>query len=434
MAGLEEIRVHLSTESPLAPLYLAKFSQESTQLSPDYLAQVHQLLENDLKYNGFTQLLPYHVEKETLMAQKEIATAFNAQSWKEFGVAYAIKGVAKEKSLTFSVLQTQNATVKQFEPILLTGELSHDRRQIHKLSDSIVKVLFGKQGVASSRILYSVQEKGTKGPDSFWRAEIWECDWDGANPKQITKEKSYNISPLFLSTKEGYASDRFIYVSYKLSQPKIYAGSLHQNTGKRFISLKGNQLLPAISLKKDKLAFICDASGRADLFMQRLSPEGQEQGKPIQLFSYPKATQASPTFSPDGSQIAFVSDKDGLPRIYVIPAEAAKKRADARLITKQKRESSCPNWSPDGTKIAYSAKTDGVRQIWFYDCETQEETQLTMGPGNKENPFWAPDSLHLVFNSTDGETSELYVVNLHQPEAVKISSGFGKKHYPSWGN
>jgi TolB protein len=169
------------------------------------------------------------------------------------------------------------------------------------------------------------------------------------------------------------------------------------------------------------------------LFMQEFNPENGESGKPVQLFSYPRSTQASPTFSPDGSKIAFVSDKDGSPRIYLLPAVHFEKRATPTLLTKKNIENSCPSWSPDGKKIAFSAKTKGTRQIWIYDFDAGEEWQLTDGTGNKENPSWAPDSQHLVFNSTDGHVSELYLVNLNQPDVIKISSGPGVKHYPSWG-
>ena len=213
--------------------------------------------------------------------------------------------------------------------------------------------------------------------------------------------------------------------------------STSSGVGKRLIDLRGNQLLPAISPKRDKVAFICDAAGKADgrtdLFLQEFHPEKGETGKPVQLFSYPRSTQASPTFSPDGSKLAFVSDKDGKPRIYVISATFTSKRPTPVLITKQNQENSCPSWSPDGKKLAYSAKTKGTRQIWIYDFETKEEWQLTDGTGNKENPSWAPDSKHLVFNSTDGHISELYIVNLNQPDVVKISQGAGIKHYPAWG-
>jgi TolB protein len=272
-----------------------------------------------------------------------------------------------------------------------------------------------------------------RGDDSRWLSEIWECDWDGANVRQLTHDASYSVTPVLIPQNARFANDRFLYVSYKTGQPKIYLGSLKGGQGKRLIDLRGNQLLPTISPRRDKIAFICDAAGRTDLFLQSFSPETGEVGKPQQLFSYPRSTQASPTFSPDGSQIAFVSDKDGGMRIYLISATPSERRPNPRMITKQNRENSCPCWSPDGTKLAYSAKTNGVRQIWIYDFATGEEMQLTSGPGNKENPYWAPNSLHLVFNSTDSSTAELYIVNLNQPEAVKISQGPGKKHYPTWG-
>ena len=227
-------------------------------------------------------------------------------------------------------------------------------------------------------------------------------------------------------------SDKFLYVSYKFGQSKIYLASLQKGEGKRLIDLRGNQLLPAVSPKKDKIAFICDATGRADLFIQNFDPHKGAIGKPIQLYSYPRSVQASPSFSPDGDKIAFVSDKDGSPRIYIIPSKSGAKRADPQLITKVNKESSCPSWSPDGKKLAYSAKTNGIRQIWIYDFETQTESQLTSGPGNKENPVWAQNSLHLVFNSVEGSVSDLFVVNLHQAEPIKIINDEGKNHYPSW--
>lgn len=429
----QEIRVNLSTTSALIPVYFGKFSGE-TSFDRNYLSQLEAVLLYDLNYNGSTKVLPFNEQKEKVLTSKDMKEAFSSSLWKSFGVAHIIKINCSGKNLDAYLFSVQTGCLKHFTDIPLTGDLSHDRRQMHKLSDAIHKTLFDKEGIASARILYAMQIKESR-EGSGWTSEIWECDWDGHNTRQITKERSYSVTPVFIPPNPKFpgAGDRFLYVSYKLGQPKIFLASLKEGSGKRLIDLRGNQLLPAISSQRDKVAFICDAAGRSDLFLQPFNPQTGEVGKPFQLFSYPHSTQASPTFSPDGSKIAFVSDKDGQMRIYVIPVIATGKRADATLISKQNNENSCPSWSPDGRKLAYSAKTSGVRQIWVYDFVTKEERQLTSGPGNKENPSWALDSLHIVFNSTDASSSELYVVNLQQPEAMKITKGQGKKHYPTWG-
>lgn len=390
-----DIQVHLPTQNPRAPIYIDNLKSKNAAWDLAYLEQLHSILMYDLNYTGLLQVVTTTVP---------------------FSVQWNVSG----SHLNASVTDTRSGLVKHYNEIKLSGKLDQDRRQIHKLADTITLQLCHKQGIASTRILYSHQKDG-----ATWQAEIWECDWDGANARPLTHEGSYCITPVQIPS-----SSRFLYVSYKIGQPKIYANG---ETGERVVSLPGNQLLPAISPRLDKIAFISDASGRTDLFLQPINLRTGEKGKPVQLYSYPNATQASPTFNRDGSQLAFVSDKDGGMRIYIISATPHAQRSSARMISKKNRENSCPSWSPDGRKLAYSAKTNGIRQIWIYDFDTEEEWQLTSGEGNKENPCWAPDGLHLVFNSTNSTSSELYVVNLNQPEALKISKGSGHKHYPNWG-
>lgn len=428
-----EIRIHLATASSLQPLYVGKIHAQNSTFDATYLAQLENILCYDLNYNGATKVTARSPEKEQLISAKDPAAAFNHASWKGFGISYVLRCQLSDRSLSVSIFSVQNGNAKTFADIPLNGNLNSDRRQIHKLADSIHKALFDSDGVATTRILYAYQIKNPRPDGREWISEIWECDWDGANAKQLTHDGSYCVTPVVLPYNPKYNNERFLYVSYKTGQPKIYIGSLKGGEGKRLIDLRGNQLLPAISPNRDKIAFICDAAGRTDLFLQACNPETGEVGTPVQLYSHPRSTQASPTFSPDGSKVAFVSDKDGGMRIYVIPTIASEKRANAQMISKQNRENSCPCWSPDGTKLAYSAKTNGVRQIWIYDFATGEERQLTSGPDNKENPSWAPSSKHLVFNSTDSSSSELYIANIYQPEAIKISRGPGKKHYPTWG-
>jgi len=251
----------------------------------------------------------------------------------------------------------------------------------------------------------------------------------------MTNDNYFAITPVFFPAKQGYTVDKFLYVSYRDGVPKIYLARLQSPSGSPFVTLRGNQLLPTICKDRSKIAFISDASGRADLFMQKVDVDRGLTSKPIQAYSFPSSVQASPTFSPDGKKIAFVSDKEGAPRVYLIDTPLSmrgNKLPTAICLTTKNRENTCPNWSPDGRKIAYSAKTNGIRQIWVYDFDTSEEVQLTEGPGHKENPSWAPNSLHLVYDCSDGDHSELYVIDLNQKKPKQITFGDGRKCYPSW--
>lgn len=422
----EKIVVKLATESKLMPLYLAPFYKENPAFDNSYLSQLEKVLQFDLNHNGMT----FTVNSGNIPLES-YATSGNSNQWKTLNVFYVLKVQIKDKQVSAKMLSVNGNNEKSVEGLILTGNLQQDRRLIHRLADIVHKALFGVDGIANTRFIYTIKTNKGNAPI----AEIWEADYDGANPRQITRENSLCVTPAYIPPKPGFNSGSIMYVSYKSGQSKIYIASLNEGVGRRFTLLKGNQLMPTVSRQRDKVAFICDYTGNPDLFLQAFDPEKGPVGKPQQIFATHLAAQGTPTFHPDGKRVAFVSNKDGSPRIYMmdIPAPGAKlKDIQATLITKSNRENSAPTWSPDGSKLAYCASNGGTRQIWVYDFDKKQERQITQGGNNKENPTWAPNSLHLIFNSTGSKGSELYLINLNQPEAVKISEGPGEKRFPVW--
>lgn len=425
----EPIFVRLATETELIPVYFTHVESKDSMFTSAYCSELEKVLRFDLDHNAMTHVLPSTKDREKLAKASSFDQAPSPSEWKALGAFYVIKlRIADEKAAVR--LFSQNAdTIKSIEGVVLEGDLATDRRQVHQLADTIHKTLFGTDGIASTKILY------TKKNQKDQTSEVWEADYDGHNPRQVTNDSGYSITPVYMPPKQGFHSGAFFFVSYKTGQPKIYYQGLTDGTQRRLTTLKGNQLMPAISKQRDKIAFISDVTGNPDLFVQAFSPETGAIGKPYQIFSTHQATQGSPAFSPDGSQIAFVSNKDGSARIYAMDVPAPGTSLNdikAALVTKRNRESTAPSWSPDGTKLAYCCPVNGTRQIWVYDFGTRQERQLTQGTGNKENPTWAPNSKHLIFNSSDKGACELYLINLNQAEATKITSGVGEKRFPSW--
>lgn len=426
--------VKLATESPLSPLYLLPISQDQSEFEEPYIQVLEKILAFDLDHNGSTFVVKRNLENNQLGQNVSLHQLGPISTWKDQHIYYVVKPQIQGKSIKTLILNVQEQALKTIDLIPLTGNLGTDRRQIHRLSDIIYQALFGSDGIASTHILYTIKT-GNSIDSSKWISEVWETDYDGGNPHQLTNERSICVTPIYLPPKVGYTTGNFLYVSYQLGQPKIYLASLKDGKKHRLISLRGNQLMPAISQQRDKIAFICDITGNPDLFLQPFSAEKGAIGKPQQIFSARLATQGSPTFSPDGDRLAFVSNKDGSPKIYVmqIPKPGIDiKKIKTTLISKINRENTAPCWSPDGTKIAYCARGKGDRQIWVYDFNTNQETQITQGAGHKENPSWAPNSLHIVFNTSSPSSSELFITNLNQNEATQITFGPGEKRFPSW--
>jgi TolB protein len=426
----EPIVVRLATESALAPLYLSSLIKEDSQFVDPYLKQLEAILAFDFDHNGSTRVVKRTPDSDQLISSGSFEQLGHTDEWKTRNIYYVIKGKVVGNALNLIALDVNGQSLKNIGTIALSGNLNEDRRHIHKASDAVHKALFGTDGIASTRILYSI-----KLPTPKLIADIWESDYDGANARSLISCGAYCIAPTYLPPKPGGLSGGFMYVSYQIGQPKIYITSLKDLVGQRLTTLKGTQLMPILSRQRDKVAFISDVTGNPDLFIQPFNPERGILDKPYQVFAAPRATQSSPSFSPDGKQLAFVSDKDGSPRIYVIDIPTAGmqlRNVKATLISKQNRENTAPCWSPDGTKIAYCSRSRGERQIWMYDFTTNAERQLTQGAGNKENPSWAPNSKHLVFNSSDNNSSELFLINLNQPEATQITSGKGEKRFPNW--
>ena len=115
-----------------------------------------------------------------------------------------------------------------------------------------------------------------------------------------------------------------------------------------------------------------------------------------------------PTWSPDGSKIAFVSSRDNLGEIYVMDADGS----NQTLLTSNSNDDWQPTWSPDGTKIAFrtsrhlrdpipSGDTDlgfgrsGSIEIYVMDSDGSNQERLTfdftcrLGPGLV--PRWQQD-------------------------------------------
>lgn len=148
---------------------------------------------------------------------------------------------------------------------------------------------------------------------------------------------------------------------------------------------------PALSPDGTLLAWASDRSGRFEIYMKPISTDGRE----VQVTS-DGLMNVQPAWSPDGRHIAYHSRV--AKGVWVVPATGG----PARQLVAQ---GSNPSWSPDGRRIAfdsYSGAMASATTIWVVDADGGEPTPITAGgtpEGGHVGPVWSPDGRWIAFRS-----------------------------------
>jgi TolB protein len=117
----------------------------------------------------------------------------------------------------------------------------------------------------------------------------------------------------------------------------------------------------------------------------------------------------SPSWSPDGQSLAYVSFEGRLPTVYVQELKSGeRRRVSARAGVNQ-----APAWSPDGKKLALTLSTrDGNLDIYTLDLASQAITRITDDPGIDTEPQWSNDGRSLYFTSDRAGGPQIYRVGI----------------------
>jgi len=128
----------------------------------------------------------------------------------------------------------------------------------------------------------------------------------------------------------------------------------------------------------------------------------------------PGVDDEEPAWSPDGTRIAFVSNRDGHSGIYVMNADGS----DPVRLTDGRGAHDSPTWSPDGSRIAFVSNRDGKTYIYIMDADGGNVTRLTDNDLFEMSPEWSPDGKKIVFaGEPEAGKPDIYVVSV--PENLR---------------
>ncbi|MBZ0285869.1 MAG: TIR domain-containing protein [Anaerolineae bacterium] len=136
----------------------------------------------------------------------------------------------------------------------------------------------------------------------------------------------------------------------------------------------------------------------------------------------------APSWSPDGCQIAFTSYRDGNNDIYVMDADGG----NVRRLTDDPAEDHDPSWSPDGRQIAFHSDRDGNYEIYVMDADGGNVRRLTDDPAEDYDPSWSPDGRQIAFYTYRDDNYEIYVMDTDGGNVRRLTNNNWNDFSPSW--
>jgi TolB protein len=157
-----------------------------------------------------------------------------------------------------------------------------------------------------------------------------------------------------------------------------------------------------------RIAFVSDRDGNYEIYT--MNPDGSGV---VRLTNDP-ADDWNPSWSPDGTMIAFASNRTGTGGFYDIFVMNADGSGAVKL-TEHPTDDVTPNWSPDGTQIAFESGRDGNPNVYKMNADGSNETQLTNDPRSDGTPAFSPDGSEIAFRSDRSDCPtchwELWIMN-----------------------
>ena len=211
---------------------------------------------------------------------------------------------------------------------------------------------------------------------------------------------------------------------------QLYAVDLRTGERVRLTETASNERTPKWSPDGKRIVFSSDRDGDRDIYVMDLDAWQQEGAsyQPVNL-THDDDPDWQPSWSPDGTRIAFSSYRDDNWEIYVIDADGT----NPTRVTEQIESDYSPTWSPDGDKLLFVSRRRGNADLFTYEFVTRKLTRLTTSALDEYDPAWSPDGEWIAYVTRFEPQSDIFLMQADGRGATNLTnSSYVNELQPCW--